>query len=72
MKIVKKLGEDAKIGIRNERRGSNDIVKDLQKESEISEDDMHRALTKVQQLTDKAVGEVDEITAAKEKEILEF
>ncbi len=72
VKIVKKLGEDAKIGIRNERRGSNDIVKDLQKESEISEDDMHRALTKVQQLTDKAVGEVDEITAAKEKEILEF
>ena len=72
VKIVRKLSEDAKISVRNERRSSNDIVKDLQKESEISEDEMHRALTKVQQLTDKAVSDVDEITAGKEKEILEF
>lgn len=72
VKIVKKQGEEAKIAIRNERRGSNDTIRDLQKDGDISEDEMHRALTRVQVLTDKAIKDVDDIIEDKEKEILEF
>ncbi len=72
VKMVKKMGEDAKVAVRNERRSANDTVKDLQKESEISEDNMHGALAKIQSLTDAATKGLDTIMAEKEKEVLEF
>jgi ribosome recycling factor len=68
VKMVKKAGEEAKVALRNSRREAND---DLRKIDDVSEDLVHKAIQKVQESTDKHVARVDEIVAAKEKEILE-
>ncbi len=70
VKQVKKLGEDAKIAIRNARRDQNDVVKKAEKSKEISEDDSKKFQGEIQAVTDKFVGKVDEIMNAKEKELL--
>ncbi len=70
-KQARKLGEDAKVAIRNARRDANDMIKSLQKDGEFSEDDARRHTDRVQQLTDKAVAHVDETIAKKEAEIME-
>lgn len=71
-KIVHHEGENAKIAIRNIRRDANHHLKELLKEKDISEDEERRSETEVQQITDEAVKNVDEIVAEKEKELLEF
>lgn len=71
VKLVKKSGEEHKVVTRNHRRDANDTIKILEKESEISEDEMHRARKRVQDMTDKVIAQIDEILDAKEKEILE-
>lgn len=71
VKDVKKVGEEAKVGLRNHRRDANEFTRKLEKDKVISEDEMHRALAKVQELTDEYVKKVDEIVVAKEKEIIE-
>ncbi|MCP4914102.1 MAG: ribosome recycling factor [Oligoflexia bacterium] len=70
VKEVKRLGEDAKIAIRNSRRDQNDVVKKAEKDKEISEDDSKKFQAEIQTVTDSYVKKVDEITEAKEKEIL--
>ena len=70
-KTTKKMGEDAKIAIRNLRREANDALKKQEKERELSEDDLKKELDGVQKETDKAVKDIDVIIAAKDKEILE-
>lgn len=70
-KVVKKLGEDAKVAVRNMRRDSNDKVKKMEKAGEFTEDDAKGTLDDIQKHTDKAVKDIDGIVAAKEKEILE-
>jgi ribosome recycling factor len=70
-KQARKNAEEAKIAIRNARRDANELIKDLQKDGDISEDDARRATTKVQDLTDKATATVDQIVAKKEQEIAE-
>ena len=72
MKLVKKVAEDIKIAIRNNRREANEMFKELKNEKEISEDDYRRALNEVQKITDEFIEKVDEIVAEKEKEIMEF
>lgn len=64
--------EDTKVQIRNERRDAIDKLKKLKKDSEITEDDQKVGEEKIQKLTDKAVKKVDEICAAKQKEIMEI
>ncbi len=71
-KVVHGEGENAKIAIRNIRRDANQSLKELLKEKEISEDDERRAEGEIQQITDKHVGQVDEIVAEKEKELMEI
>ena len=71
VKDVKRVGEDTKVALRNHRRDANEMLKSLEKEKEISEDDQHRGLAKVQEATDEFVKRVDEIVQAKETEILE-
>lgn len=71
VKQVKKFGEDAKIRVRHVRREYNDIFRDAEGEGDISEDQMHRYLAKVQERTDKNVARVDELVNAKEAEVLE-
>ena len=68
---VRRYGEDAKVSIRNHRRDANDMLKELAKEGEASEDERDRALKKVQAATDEWVGKVDEVVGAKETELLE-
>lgn len=72
VKVVKGEGENAKIAIRNIRRDANSDFKDLLKEKEISEDESRQAEDKVQKLTDRFVASVDEVIAAKEKELMEI
>ncbi len=70
-KIVRRMAEDSKIAIRNERRNTNDILKKMEKDSKISEDDLKVAQDEVQKITDKFIEQVDEIVTNKEKEIME-
>lgn len=70
-KQARKHGEEAKISIRGGRKDANDMIKALQKDGDISEDEMHRHTQTVQDHTDKAVARIDEMVARKEKEIME-
>ena len=72
VKVVKRFGEDTKVSLRNIRRDANDDIKKLEKKHEIGEDEMHTNQDEIQKLTDKFVAKVDEVIAAKEKEILEL
>jgi ribosome recycling factor len=72
VKVAKKTAEEGKIAIRNHRRESNELLKELKNEKEISEDDFFRAQEEVQNITDEHIKKVDQITAEKEKEIMEF
>jgi ribosome recycling factor len=69
-KIVKHEGENAKVAIRNIRRDAITHLKDLLKESEVSEDQEKRAADEVQKLTDKSIGDIDKLVAEKEKELM--
>lgn len=70
VKIVKKDAEEGKIAIRNIRKDANAKLKKLEKDSEISEDDLKNGETKVQKLTDKYVESIDDILTKKEKELM--
>ena len=70
-KVASKGAEDTKVAIRSIRRDAIEQIKKLKKNSEITEDDQRDAEEDMQKLTDKAVKEVDEIYAKKEKEIME-
>ena len=72
VKTVKGVVENAKVAIRNIRRDANDHLKKLEKNHVISEDDYHRYHKEIQELTDEAIKELDNVTGLKEKEILEF
>ena len=71
-KQISKLGEDAKVAIRNIRRDANDKVKADKKNSLMTEDEAKASDKSVQDLTDKYIKEIDVITAAKTKEIMEI
>ena len=70
-KVASKGAEETKVAIRSIRRDAIEQIKKLKKNSEITEDDQRDAEEDMQKLTDKAVKEVDEIYAKKEKEIME-
>ena len=70
-KLVQKNTEEAKVAIRGIRREANDMLKELKKSKEISEDDQAKAEAQVQKITQDYVGKADALAAAKEKEILE-
>ncbi|MEE9120186.1 MAG: ribosome recycling factor [Syntrophobacteria bacterium] len=72
VKVARKMSEDNKVAIRNIRRDANEMLKDLKKEKEVTEDDLYRSQEEVQKATDQFISQVDELCAAKEKEILEI
>lgn len=72
VKVARKMAEDNKVAIRNIRRDANEMLKDLKKEKEITEDDLYRSQEEVQKVTDDYISQVDELCTAKEKEILEI
>jgi ribosome recycling factor len=71
-KLARKMAEEAKISIRGHRRDANEMFRQLKNEKEISEDDMFKSQDEVQKITDDFIKKIDEITAEKEKEIIEF
>ena len=70
-KLVRHEAENAKIAIRNLRRDANEHVKKLVKDKIATEDELKRAETDVQKVTDKHIAEIDQLVASKEKEIME-
>src|SRR5215510_13441901 len=70
VKTLKKLVEEHKVGVRGARRDAITMLKSMQDDGDISEDDSRRGQTKVQELTDEFVRKLDEVMSAKEKEIL--
>lgn len=72
VKDVRRVAEDAKVALRNQRRDANEMLKEAEKGKDISEDEMHRGLAKVQEVIDEYVKKVDAVVTDKEKEILEF
>lgn len=71
-KVVGRHAEQGKTAIRNIRRDANEKIKSLQTDKEITEDDQHRGLKQVQELTDEYVRRIDELAERKNSEILDF
>lgn len=71
VKQVKREAEDAKVVIRNIRRDGNDELKKLEKNGDISEDDLRSYGEDIQKLTDEHIKKIDQITKEKEQEVLE-
>jgi ribosome recycling factor len=71
VKQLKKMAEEGKIALRNIRRDAIDSLKKLEKDKKISEDDLKRAEKEVQDVTNVYVAKIDEVLAAKEKEVME-
>jgi ribosome recycling factor len=72
VRVVKKLGEDCKVAIRNVRREGNDDLKNLEKDKKISADDLRRSQDQVQKLTDRYITTAEQVSAQKEKEVMEI
>ncbi len=71
VKLVKKFGEDGKISIRNIRRDAIEKLKKAEKNSDISEDDLHNGQKHIQEITDNHISRIDEMVEAKEAEVME-
>ncbi len=71
VKVVKKMGEDARVALRAARRDANEMLKEALKDKAITEDDEKQGMKRVQDTTDKSVAKVDEILLKKEQEITE-
>ena len=72
VKSIKKTSEEAKIAVRGSRRDAMDMLKDAEKDKAVTEDERKKGEVKIQELTDKYVGAIDELEKGKEKEITEL
>ena len=70
VKDIKKMGEETKVAIRNVRREGIDTAKLLQKNGELTEDEIKHSENEIQKMTDKYIDEVDKVLEKKEKEIM--
>jgi ribosome recycling factor len=71
VKHVRKIAEDFRVSVRNHRRDANDLLKELQKDGDITEDDLRRGQEKTQELTKENTDRLDKVLKAKEDEIME-
>lgn len=71
VKVAHKYAEEARIAVRHVRRDGLDLLKKLEKDSAISEDDAKRDGEQVQKVTDQSVAEIDQLLVVKEKEIMQ-
>lgn len=71
VKQVKKIAEDFRVAVRNSRRDAIDTLKKQKKDKEISEDDLFKLQDEAQSETDSYIKQIDEVTASKEKEVME-
>ena len=72
VKTVRSTAEESKVAVRSIRRDCIDKLKKMQKDSEITEDDLKQGEKKIQDTTDKYIKDIDSIAAAKEKEVMEI
>ena len=72
LKVVRRLAEEGRVGIRNVRRDANEALKKLEKTKQLSEDGVHKGTDQIQDLTNRMIKSLDELLAKKEKEIMEF
>ncbi|MDA8793241.1 ribosome recycling factor [Bacteriovoracaceae bacterium] len=70
VKQIKKIGEDARVAMRNARRDQNDIIKKAEKDKVLNEDESKKFQSEVQKFTDKYIKDIDEIIESKEKELM--
>jgi len=70
-KLVKKMAEESKVGIRNIRREANESLKQLEKDKSLPEDEFHRSVDEVQKITNQKIADVDKIAEDKQQEIME-
>lgn len=68
---VGKMSEESKVAVRNVRRDYNEKLKKAEKNKDITEDELHRAMDKIQEITDATIAKIDEVRDHKEKEIME-
>jgi ribosome recycling factor len=71
VRLVRKEAEDKRIGVRNIRREANEVLRELEKEGSVSEDERHRSEADVQELTDRYIEKINELLEAKENEVME-
>lgn len=71
VKLVHKKVEEGRVAIRNVRRDAHELLRDLLREKEISEDEEHRAQEQLQKITDRFIHQADEVGKEKEQELLE-
>ncbi|UNC91827.1 ribosome recycling factor [Candidatus Contubernalis alkaliaceticus] len=71
VKMIRKKAEESKVAIRNIRRDANDQLKSLEKDGEITKDDLKRSQEEVQKLTDEYIEKVDQVLSTKETEMME-
>ena len=72
VKVVRKIGEENRVAIRNHRREANEMFKELKKEGDVSEDEAFKAQEEVQKITDEYIGIIDDTLKKKEKEVMEI
>jgi ribosome recycling factor len=72
VKVVNKQTEEARVAVRSARRDAMDLVKEAEKDKDITEDERKTGEKKIQDLTDKYIAMIDDVAKAKEKEILEL
>lgn len=72
VKSGKQRGEEAKIALRTHRRDANEMLKEVEKDKQITQDELKRALEKVQEHVDKGTQKIEDVLAVKEKEIMEI
>ncbi|MFS8651841.1 MAG: ribosome recycling factor [Caldibacillus sp.] len=70
-KVVKKVSEEARVAVRNIRRDANDELKKMEKNGEISKDELHSYTDDIQKLTNEFIAKIDKLTEEKEAEIME-
>jgi ribosome recycling factor len=71
VRLLHKLAEEARVAVRHARQEANKEIKRMQSDHEISEDDAHREMDRIQKLTDEYIGKIDHLLAAKEEEVME-
>lgn len=71
-KIIKKMGEESKVAVRNCRRDANDQIKKDEKAGLLTEDDVKADLDEIQKLTDKCMKDIDALISEKDKELMEL
>ena len=69
-KVLKRAAEEGRVAVRNVRRDANELARNVQKDGKVSEDERDHALKEIQKLTDDYIKKIDDLLAAKEKEIM--